>query len=166
MKPDQSKTRTSRSTAEHAVSSLYRALLDCWNRRNAHDFAALCATDGNLVGFDGSHLNGRTEIESVLHQIFAHHQTSSYVGKVKEVRFLSPDVAVLRAVAGMVPPGQSDINPAVNAVQTLVAAKQEGRWRIAVFQNTPAAFHGRPELSEQLTEELRQVLRASSRKQN
>ena len=49
------------------------------------------------------------------------------------MRFLTPDVAVLRAVAGMVPPGQSDLNPAVNAVQTLVAARQDGQWRIAVF---------------------------------
>jgi len=31
-----------------------------------------------------------------------------------------------------------------------------------LFQNTPAAFHGRAELSEQLTEELRRALRASS----
>jgi uncharacterized protein (TIGR02246 family) len=70
----------------------------------------------------------------------------------------SPDVAVLRAVAGMVPPGQSDIEPAVNAVQTLVAAKHDGQWRIALFQNTPAQFHGKPELVQQLTEELRQLL--------
>jgi hypothetical protein len=62
----------------------------------------------------------------------------------------------------MVPPGQSDINPAVNAIQTLIAAKHNNQWRIAVFQNTPATFHGRPELSENLTEELRQLLRAPS----
>ena len=49
------------------------------------------------------------------------------------MRFLSPEVAVLRAVAGMVFPGQMDLNPTVNAIQTLVAANQEGRWRIAVF---------------------------------
>jgi uncharacterized protein (TIGR02246 family) len=73
-------------------------------------------------------------------------------------QFLTPEVAILRAVAGMVPPGQSDLNPAVNAVQTLVAAKHDGRWRIALFQNTPAQFHGRPELAQQLTEELRQLL--------
>jgi hypothetical protein len=78
------------------------------------------------------------------------------------VRLLSPDVAILRAVAGMVPPGESDINPEVNAVQTLVAVKQQNNWIIALFQNTPAAFHGRPELSERLTEELRQALRTSS----
>ena len=31
-------------------------------------------------------------------------------------------------------------------------------WRIALYQNTPAQFHGRPELSRALTEELRQLL--------
>jgi len=30
---------------------------------------------------------------------------------------------------------------------------------IALFQNTPAQFHGRPELAQQLTEELRQLRR-------
>ncbi len=52
-----------------------------------------------------------------------------------------------------------DIRPELNAVQTLVAVKHgNDRWKIAIYQNTPAAFHGRPELGEQLTEELRQVL--------
>ncbi len=109
--------------------------------------------------FDGSPLNGQSEIEASLRQIFADHPTAAYVGKIREVRFLTPAVAVLRAVVGMVSPGQSDLNPALNAVQTLVATTRDGRWRIAVFQNTPAAFHGRADLREQLTEELRQVLR-------
>ena len=59
----------------------------------------------------------------------------------------------------MVPPGLADINPAVNAVQSLLAVRQDGRWRIAQLQNTPAAFHGRPDLSDQLTGELRAELR-------
>jgi hypothetical protein len=59
----------------------------------------------------------------------------------------------------MVPPEQADLNPAANAVQTLVVVRRDDRWRIALFQNTPAQFHGRPHLSEALTEELRQLLR-------
>jgi uncharacterized protein (TIGR02246 family) len=84
--------------------------------------------------------------------------TATYVSKIRGVRFLAPEVAVLRAVVGMIPPGKKDLNPDANAIQTLVATKQEGQWRIAVFQNTPAQFHGRPELVEALTEELRQLL--------
>jgi uncharacterized protein (TIGR02246 family) len=132
--------------------------LDCWNKRNAADFAALFEEKGHVVGFDGSQMNGRAEIETVIGQIFADHMTAAYVGKIREVRFLTSEVAILRAVAGMAPPGQSDLNPAVNTVQTLVAAKRTAQWRIALFQNTPAQFHGRPELAEALTEELRQLL--------
>ena len=69
---------------------------------------------------------------------------------------------MLRAVAGMVPAGQDDLLPALNAVQSLVAVQREGQWRIALFQNTPAAFHGRPEAVEALTEELRQARRDSA----
>lgn len=133
-------------------------MLDCWNKRNADDIAALYDEDGNLVGFDGSPINGQADIALQMRQIFADHLTAAYVGKIREVRFLTPEVAILRAVAGMVPPGQLDLSPAVNTIQTLVAAKRDGKWRIALFQNTPAQFHGRPELAQQLTEELRQLL--------
>ena len=149
-------------TDEKEVGLLYQELLKRWNNRRASEMTDLFAEDGNLVGFDGSQINGRSEARTVLSQIFANHQTAAYLGIIKEVRLLSPDVAILRAVAGMVPPGESDINPEVNAVQTLVAVKQQNNWIIALFQNTPAAFHGRPELSERLTEELRQALRTSS----
>ncbi len=138
--------------------ALYQKVLDCWNRRAADDYAALLAEAGNLVAFDGSQINGRGEVAAHLWEIFAHHVTPTYVGKIKDVRLLTPEVAILRAVAGLIPPGQSDVVPALNAVQTLVAAKKEGTWRVELYQNTPAAFHGRPDLSEQLTAELRAVL--------
>jgi hypothetical protein len=70
-------------------------------------------------------------------------------------------VAMLRAVSGVIPAGQSDLNPALNAQQTLIAIKRDGVWRIALYQNTPAQFHGRPDLAQRLTEELR-AARASS----
>jgi uncharacterized protein (TIGR02246 family) len=158
MKSRESKTGKTRSEDERDVRALYQELLDRWNGRDAEAYSALVAEDGNLVGFDGSPIDGRAEIGSTIHRIFADHQTAAYVGKVREVRFLAPGVALLRAVAGMVPPGQSDIDPTVNAIQSLVAAKEKGHWRIALFQNTPAAFHGRPELSDHLTEELRRTL--------
>jgi uncharacterized protein (TIGR02246 family) len=146
------------SRDEIEVQTLYRQLLDAWNRRNADDFAGLFEENGNSVGFDGSLLNGRVEIGSSIRQIFTDQLTAVYVGKIKEVRFLTPDVAILRAICGMVPPGKSDLNPAVNAIQTLIARKQDNDWQIVHFQNTPAQFHGRPELVEKMTEDLRQLL--------
>jgi pyrrolidone-carboxylate peptidase len=64
----------------------------------------------------------------------------------------------LRAIVGMVPPGKKEINPATNAVQTLIATNQKQIWKISLFQNTPAQFDGRPELVEQMTKELTELI--------
>jgi len=144
---------------ETEVRVLYQRILDGWNQRDADAFAAPFAEDGEVIGFDGSQMTGRAEITSTLRRIFADHVTAPYVSKVKSVRPLSPEAAILRAIVGMVPPGQTDLNPAVNAHQTLVAAKHDGTWRVELFQSTPAQFHGRPDLVHHMTEELRRMLR-------
>ncbi|HKS90443.1 MAG TPA: SgcJ/EcaC family oxidoreductase [Tepidiformaceae bacterium] len=141
-----------------SIRALHTRLLDAWNRRSAADYAALFADGGAVVGFDGSQMHGPAEIRAQLGDIFASHPTAAYVAKIEDVRLVSPDAAILTAAVGMVPPGGSDINPAVNAIQVLVASHRDGGWLIESFQNTPAAFHGRPELVERMTEELRAVL--------
>jgi uncharacterized protein (TIGR02246 family) len=146
------------------ISMLYHRLLDAWNMHDAAFFAAQFEDEGNCIGFDGSQLDGREAIEAEISQIFAIHETGSYVVKIREIRFLTPETAVLRAIAGMVPPGRSDIDQEVNAIQSLVAVRRGDRWRIALFQNTPAQFHGRPELSEALTSELREEIKKENEK--
>jgi uncharacterized protein (TIGR02246 family) len=137
---------------------LYRQLHERWNARDASGFAALFADDGHVIGFDGSEMHGPAEIAGELGRIFADHETAAYVAKVREVRFLGEGIALLRAVVGMVPPGESDLNANVNALQTLLATRSDGVWRITLLQNTPAQYHGRPEASEALTAELRKLL--------
>jgi len=145
--------------AEGAARELYEKLIQAWNKRNARDFALLFASNGSIVGYDGSQVDGQLDVGAHISEIFSHHQTASYVTIVREVRPISSDVVVLRANAGMVPPGKDELNPDRNAVQSMVAARKGGKWEIALFQNTPAAYDGRPELSKKLTEELRAVLR-------
>ena len=140
------------------VEGIYRQLLEAWNIRSARGMADLFTDNGEMIGFDGSLSVGSEEIFSHLKPIFEHHPTARYISKVKNLHFLSPDIAILRAIAGMLPPGQSDINPNVNTHHTLVAVKIDGDWRIKLFQNTPAQFHGRPELVEHMSNELRELL--------
>src|SRR5436189_176239 len=96
---------------DDTVRSLYRELLGSWNNHNAHEFADLFAKDGNVIGFDGSQINGRQEINDEISQIFSSHNVSSFIGIIREVRPLSGTVFVLRAVAGMFPVGEYKINP-------------------------------------------------------
>ncbi|MCG7337433.1 SgcJ/EcaC family oxidoreductase [Sporosarcina sp. ACRSM] len=141
------------------VQNLYQKLIDAWNRRDAKGMSEQFAEHGVQIGFDGSKIIGQEEIFLHVKPIFEEHPTAPFVTKVKDIRSLGDDAAILHAIAGMIPPGKSDIEPAVNAHQTLVAVKQDRGWRIELFQNTPAQFHGRPELVEEMTEELRQLLR-------
>lgn len=140
------------------VQELYGALIEAWNRRDARGMAERFATRGRQIGFDGSTAIGPDEIARHLEPIFRDHPTARFVTVVKDVRRLGNDAALLTAIAGMVPPGKSDIEPQTNAHQTLVAALNDGLWRIELFQNTPAQFHGRPELAAEMTNELRQQL--------
>ena len=144
--------------AERAARELYGEIVRYWNQGQAGEFARLFSRNGNLVGFDGSQVDGQERIEAHLAKVFSSHQTAAFVTKVREVRLLAPGVVLLRAVAGMVPPGKRDLNPAVNTIHTLVAAGQGDHWRVELFQSTPAAFHGRPEAAEALTAELQKEL--------
>jgi uncharacterized protein (TIGR02246 family) len=150
------------SAADAEVRELYRKLLEAWDKRNARDYAMLFAPDAILVGFDGTQVFGQADIGAHISEVFSHHQTARYVSIVRGVRAVTGDVVALSAVAGMVPPNKTDINPDVNAVQTMVAARRGSAWQVALFQNTPAAFHGRPNDAKALCEELRGVLKKST----
>jgi len=145
------------------VRALYERILNAWNARDAAAFAREFTEDGNIVGFDGSQADSRGAIDEHLRPIFAGHPTARYVAKIREVRMIGRDVSLLRAVAGMVPPGEPDLKPALHTVHSLVAVVADGgEWRAALFQSTPAAWHGRDNDRAVLTDELRAVLRSGS----
>lgn len=144
---------------DHPIRLLYEQILIAWNQQDAAAMAARFEEDGNIVGFDGSQADSRAAIEDHLRPIFADHPTAAYVAIVREIRMLGRDVGLLRAVVGMIPPNSDDINPVGNTIQTLVAIQNADGWQAALFQSTPAAWHGRPQDSADLTEELRDVMR-------
>src|SRR5215475_5511179 len=147
-----------RHLAETEVRALYRQIINSWNRRSANAIGELFADGGAVIQCDGLELRGRDEIVSGHKQLFEDHHTGAFVGKVRSVTFLDSEAAVLRATAGMVMPGQNDFDSRLNAIQTLVAARHDGRWRVVLFQNTPAQFKDRPEEAAALADELRRQL--------
>lgn len=140
-----------------AAQSLYKQLIDAWNNRNASAFGALFANDGICIGYDGSEMFGKQEISSSLATIFRDHPTAKYVSMIRGTKNLDGDLLLLRAHVGMLPPNKSAIDGSKNAIQVMVARINKGAERIILFQNTPAQYHGRPEMQEKLTKELQQV---------
>jgi len=154
------------SNDEKLIQALYREFLQAWNDLDAEKLAAAFTDDAELIGFDGSELHGRTDIQSTIRKIFDDHgkpsasgggpQTGTFVSAVRRIQFLTPDIAVLTAVQGSAVSGK--LAPERNAVQSMVAQRTPDGWRIAHLQNTPAQYHGRPDLSEALTVELAKLL--------
>jgi uncharacterized protein (TIGR02246 family) len=115
---------------EDAVRTLYRGYVEAWNRGDAEGMAALFSEDGSAIGVDGSRMDGAYAIARTLRATFADHTPPPYAWKIESIRFLSPDVAVLRAIA--------ELDERVPAIHTLVAERLIGDWHIALFQATPA----------------------------
>ena len=147
-----------RTPDEEEVHELYARLIHGWNHYDAAVFAGLFATHGLAIGFDGTQLAGQKEIEFALRNNFKDHHPARYVTKVRDMRAVTKDVMMLRAVAGMVPAGEYDIRPELNVVQSLVALRDLEGWVIVLFQNTPAKFDGRPDAVKELSKELREIL--------
>jgi uncharacterized protein (TIGR02246 family) len=143
IRPERSE-KTANPADEEAVRGLYRQLMDGWNRGSGAAFAAAFTEDGDLVAFDGTHFKGRREIESSHQELFDRWMKGTrLVGEVEDVRFLGPDVAVMHAVGGTVMRGRSRPSPERDSIQTLVATREDGEWRLAAFQNTRVRPIGR-----------------------
>jgi uncharacterized protein (TIGR02246 family) len=79
---------------------------------------------------------------------------SCLIGKIRSIRFVTKDVAIMIAVGGTVMAGQSDIEPERNSIHTIVAVKRDSsNWYFTAFQNSRAQYIGRPEESQALTSE-------------
>lgn len=145
-------------SSQVAVQEVYRQLITAWNEHNAAVFSSLFQEKGNAVGFDGSELNGREAIKASLQQVFTDHTPPGYIYIIKEVRNLTDTVVLLKAVVGMALAGSSTIMPDRNAIQSLVACLYNGKWQIALFQNTPARLDGNSGASMAITNELQAVI--------
>src|SRR5688572_10656207 len=140
---------------DQEIVSTYTKLLAAWNAQDAAGMAALFAEGGAQVGFDGSEAQGPTTIHQQMAPIFQDHPTKRFVHVVREVQRVTEDVALLRAIAGMVPRDSLELDESKNVVQSLVVRKEGAGWRIVLFQNTPAKLDGRPEAVAAMSEELR-----------
>jgi uncharacterized protein (TIGR02246 family) len=154
-----SQTLSSADADQASICAIYQQLMDGWNAGSGDAFASPFEEDGDLVGFDGTHFRGRQEIALFHQHLFDMFlKGSRLVGKVRSVRFLTSQVAVMHAIGGTVMPGQTHLESERNSVQTLVAVKRNGKWSLAAFQNTRATYISKPEEFQKLTEELQALL--------
>jgi uncharacterized protein (TIGR02246 family) len=146
---------------ELKVRKLYEQLIAFWNMRSGEKMSSLFSDDGSIVGFDGTQENGKENISTHLNDIFKGYSSNPFVYLIREVRFLSDTAALVRAVAGIMPEYGAEMNSDLNTIQSVVAVKKNEEWKIALLQNTPASWVGRPEDVKDLTKELENAFKSA-----
>ena len=122
---------------EQALRGLVAHLEERWNAGDGEGWASVFAEDVGFVRVDGHYDLGREAVAEAHVRLFdTVFRGSHNVGQVDRVRLLRPDVAVVNANWRLTytPPGAA--SQEARTRYTLVCVKDQGRWRIAAFQNT------------------------------
>ncbi|CAN5450199.1 SgcJ/EcaC family oxidoreductase [soil metagenome] len=133
-------SRTSKDEA--AIRANVEQMETGWNAHDGKAFAAPFAEDADYVVVNGMHTKGKDAIEKGHTGIFTTiYKDSRNAATIKSIRFLRKDIAVAHVewslefrVGGEMKRG--------NAISTMIMIKDNGKWSIAAFQNTPIQPQG------------------------
>jgi uncharacterized protein (TIGR02246 family) len=128
------------ATDETALRTLVATLFQRWNAGDGIGYADLFTEHSDYVAFDGSHARGRLENAHIHEKLFRTWLKGSVLeGRIVQLRFLTPDVALLHLVGNVRLRWQRRPSPARESIQTLVAVKCADIWRFEAFHNTRIA---------------------------
>jgi uncharacterized protein (TIGR02246 family) len=122
---------------ETAIRHIVQQVQDGWNAHDGKAFAAPFAEDADYVIVNGVHIKGRTTIETGHTAIFTSiYKDSQNTGTIKSIRFPLTGMAIVHIewnlefrVGGELKKG--------HAMNTMVMIKDQGKWSITAFHNTP-----------------------------
>lgn len=130
-------THDKHTAEDAAIRDLFRRLLDDWGRGDGEAYGSRFTEDADYIAFDGSHTEGREDISSSHQQLFDKFlKGTRLTGDISNVKFLSPDVALVYATGSTVMRGKTRPSPERYSIQTLIAVKRDGEWLFAAFHNT------------------------------
>ena len=133
----------SQEVEQESVRSLPTQISDAWNKGDGRRVADTFTEHGVLVSSDGTYCDGRAEIDRYLGRLFATHlRGSRFAANVISVRFLGPDVALMHLEGDFWMVGAMEPAAERRAVQSLVAVRDAGRWRVVLFQATRMRLPG------------------------
>jgi uncharacterized protein (TIGR02246 family) len=120
------------------VLSVIQAVYDAWADNDADAFAALYTKDATVVQ-PGVHKKNQDEIRTTMAAGFAGPlKGSRVIDKPQSIRFLGSEAAVVITEGGVLMADQTDVPSERQVRATWVLSKQEGKWFVVAYQNSPA----------------------------
>lgn len=125
------------SKDEEAIRQIVKDVEAGWNAHDGKKFAAPFAADADYVVVNGMYLKGRDAIETGHTGIFTTiYKDSRNAAIIKSVRFLRKDVAIVHVEWNLEFNAGGEARKS-HALNTMIVIKDDGKWNIAAFQNTP-----------------------------
>lgn len=120
-----------------AIAALTQKVIAAWAYHDGDAFADVFTEDGTMI-LEGHFAQGREAIRAFLKDQYANdYRDTQVTGKPIELRFLTPDSALLLTSGGVLYKGESEVadRNAIRATWTVV--RRDGAWRLGAYQNTP-----------------------------
>jgi uncharacterized protein (TIGR02246 family) len=125
------------SPDEEKLRGLVQQIVEGWSNANGDMIASVYAADGTLVAGDGTVTRGPGEIARYHDRQFQNFLKGTRLTvAVRGVHFLSEDVALMQTEGGILWPGQQQLAPGNSGIQSFIAVREDGTWRVRLFQNT------------------------------
>jgi uncharacterized protein (TIGR02246 family) len=126
---------TDHAADETAIRHVLRRQQNGWDSGDPTLYADVFTAQADYVTFLGSHYQGRDAIAASYAPLFRKLlQGSRLTIEVKQVRFLTPDVALIHADAAVTKRGRRSRRP--SRINTSVAVRTDDGWMLAASQNT------------------------------
>ena len=121
-----------------AVRDVLQQVYVAWAAGDADAFAALYTEDATVV-MRGVFHRGRSAVHDFIAAGFAGRlKGSRAVDDPQDVRIIGGNAAIVVSRAGILMAGEQAVPAEREVLATWVLARQDGRWRIAAYTNTPA----------------------------
>lgn len=124
---------------EKTIRAIVAATTEAFSKHDARAWVQYCTNDAQLVTVRGETMEGVAEIEKGLATIFQTRGRGVTLRTLEVmVRFIRPDVAlahVRNELSGLADPDGQTVPPH-QELSVRVFVKNDGQWRMTVFQNT------------------------------
>lgn len=120
-----------------AIASLTQKVIAAWAYHDADAFAEVFTEDATMT-LAGLYKKGREEIRAYMAEAFeGKYKGTQVTGKPVDLRPLGRDAAILLSQGGVLEPGESEVSDRGAVRAAWVVVKQDGKWLLAAYQNTP-----------------------------
>ncbi|WP_068622269.1 SgcJ/EcaC family oxidoreductase [Paenibacillus tuaregi] len=127
--------RNAQGTGE--IESLFERLKLAWDRGDGEAYGACFTEDADYVTFQGEHLQGRKAIADTHQELWnSVLRGSALEGEIKKIRFITPEIAIFHGLGVVKLRWQKTAPKKRDSINTNIAVKQNGEWKIAAFQNS------------------------------